>query len=193
MDLSAWLRGRLAGLSRAFQRRPEVRPKPVPRHDQDFLVRLARRDLQIPVDGPGIKQRFIFLIDEDRRRRESFQQFLRGEILEIGPVNRSSKRRGERRRQAFFDCADPKTGLAGLPGAEMAVDVLLFADRLEAVLELAQPFRTAPETARLRREERNETARGSGLARRAANRSARSGRKSDRAAKRAGPPGDLGP
>ena len=84
MNLGARFRGRQAAIPAFFQRRPQVWPKPVARHDEDAPVGFAWSNLQIPVDGPGVEQSFIFFIGQDGRRREGFQQMFRGNILRVG-------------------------------------------------------------------------------------------------------------
>ena len=101
MKSSAWLRGQLSGLSRLFERRPKLGPKPLPRHDKDIPVRHTGGDLQIPVNGSEAKHGFVFLIDEDRRRSQGFQQLLRGQNLGIDWANSSYKRRGDRSASAL--------------------------------------------------------------------------------------------
>ena len=94
--------------------------------------------MQIAVDGPGVEQSFIFFVDQDGRRREGFQQMLRGKILEIDAGCHSPEGGSDSRGQALSDHgARTKIDVARTACAEMAVDPLLLVERFEALRELA--------------------------------------------------------
>ena len=80
IDLGAGFRSRFAGFSRALKRCAELWPKALPRHEKNIAIVFAGGDLQKAVNVPRVIQGFIFLIDQNRSRRENFNEDLRGQI-----------------------------------------------------------------------------------------------------------------